>query len=102
KACLPDHITYQSFQECTSQARISTLVMYNHFKDAQRIVKELKKVFVNDPNKMAEIRCVEQVAERNSIALNVINCVGGRDATLKISLDFSYHPNFAVLVVKRS
>ncbi|XP_074281144.1 uncharacterized protein LOC141606055 isoform X2 [Silene latifolia] len=102
KACLPDHITYQSFQECTSQARLSTLVMYNHFKDAQRIVKELKKVFVNDLNKLAELRCIEQVAERNSIALNVINCVGGRDATLKISLDFSYHPNFAVLVVKRS
>ncbi|KAK9697967.1 hypothetical protein RND81_08G073700 [Saponaria officinalis] len=102
KACLPDHITYLSFKECTSRAQLSTLVMYNHFKDAQRIVKELRKSFSNDPKKMAELRCIEQVAERNSVALNVINCVGARDTSLKISLDFSYHPNLAAVVVKRS
>lgn len=50
--------------------------MYNHFKDAQKIVKELKKSYANDPDKLAELRCIEQVAERNSIALNVINRVG--------------------------
>lgn len=76
--------------------------MYNHFKDAQKIVKELKKSFASDSDKMAELRCIEQVAERNSIALNVINRVGVLDSTLKISLEFTYHPNFAVAVVKRS
>ncbi|KNA16746.1 hypothetical protein SOVF_086350 isoform B [Spinacia oleracea] len=102
KACLPDHISYHSFKDYTAQARLSTLVVYNHFKDAQKIVKELKKSYANDPDKLAELRCIEQVAERNSIALNVINRVGALDATLKISLDFTYHPNFAVAVVKRS
>ncbi|KMT02776.1 hypothetical protein BVRB_8g193630 isoform A [Beta vulgaris subsp. vulgaris] len=102
KACLPDHISYHSFKDYTAQARLSTLVMYNHFKDAQKIVKELKKSFASDSDKMAELRCIEQVAERNSIALNVINRVGVLDSTLKISLEFTYHPNFAVAVVKRS
>lgn len=102
KACLPDHISYHSFKDYTAQARLSTQVVYNHFKDAQKIVKELKKSFAKDPDKMAELRRIEQVAERNSIALNVINRVGALDTTLKISLEFTYHPNFAVAVVKRS
>ena len=76
--------------------------MYNHFKEAQKITKELKKSFADDPKKLAELRCIDQVAERNSIALNVINRVGALDAALKISLDFTFHPNFAVAVVKRS
>ncbi|XP_021760739.1 uncharacterized protein LOC110725582 isoform X4 [Chenopodium quinoa] len=102
KACLPDHISYHSYKDYTAQARLSTLVTYNHFKDAQKIVKELKKSFANDPDKMAELRSIEQVAERNNIAINVINRVGALDATLKISLEFTYHPIFAVAVVKRS
>lgn len=102
KACLPDHISYQSFKECTTQAVLSTLVVYNHFKDALRIAKELKISFGNDPNKLAELRCIEQIAERNSIALNVINRIGAVDPALKISFEFSYHPCFAVAVVKRS
>ncbi|XP_057550046.1 uncharacterized protein LOC130828207 [Amaranthus tricolor] len=102
KACLPDHISYHSYKECTDQARLSTLVVYNHFKEAQKITKELKKSFADDPKKLAELRCIDQVAERNSIALNVINRVGALDAALKISLDFTFHPNFAVAVVKRS
>lgn len=102
KACLPDHISYQSFKECTTQAVLSTLVVYNHFKDALRIAKELKSSFGNDSTKLAELRCIEQIAERNSIALNVIHRVGAVDPALKISFEFSYHPNFAVAVVKRS
>ncbi|XP_021741786.1 N-alpha-acetyltransferase 35, NatC auxiliary subunit-like isoform X1 [Chenopodium quinoa] len=102
KACLPDHISYHSYKDYTAQARLSTLVTYNHFKDAQKIVKELKKSFANDPDKMAELRSIEQVTERNNIALNVINRVGALDSTLKISLEFTYHPIFAVAVVKRS
>lgn len=68
KACLPDHISYHSFKDYTAQARLSTQVVYNHFKDAQKIVKELKKSFAKDPDKMAELRRIEQVAERNSIS----------------------------------
>ncbi|GAB2300291.1 hypothetical protein Dimus_034327 [Dionaea muscipula] len=102
KACLPDHISYISFKEWTARASLSTLVTYNHFKDAQRIAKELKNIFANDPDRMAELRHVEQVAEHNSIALNVISQVGSLDPTLKVSFEFTYHPFFAVAIVKRS
>ncbi|XP_062149262.1 uncharacterized protein LOC133857901 [Alnus glutinosa] len=102
KACVPDHISYPAFKESTTYARISTLVMYNYFKDAQRIAKEVKSSFSNDPDKLAELRRIEQVAEHNSIALNVISQVGALDPTLKVSFEFSHHPYFATAVVKRS
>ncbi|KAF3967354.1 hypothetical protein CMV_008646 [Castanea mollissima] len=73
KACIPDHVSFHSFRESTTYARLSTLVMYNYFKDAQRIAKEAKSSFSNDPDKLAELRKIEQVAEHNSIALNVIS-----------------------------
>lgn len=76
--------------------------MYNYFKDAQRIAKEAKSSFSNDPDKLAELRKIEQVAEHNSIALNVISRVGALDPTLKASFEFSHHPYFATAVVKRS
>ncbi|ESR66330.1 MAK10 [Citrus sinensis] len=84
KACIPDHISYPSFKESTSYARLSTLVMYNYFKDAQRIAKEIKSSFSNDPEKLAELRRIEQVAEHNGIALNVISRVGALDPSLKV------------------
>ncbi|KAH9805293.1 MAK10 [Citrus sinensis] len=84
KACIPDHISYPSFKESTSYARLSTLVMYNYFKDAQRIAKEIKSSFSNDPEKLAELRRIEQVAEHNGIALNVISQVGALDPSLKV------------------
>ncbi|XP_018826790.1 N-alpha-acetyltransferase 35, NatC auxiliary subunit isoform X1 [Juglans regia] len=102
KACVPDHISYPSFKESTAYARFSTLVMYNYFKDAQRIAKEAKSSFANDPEKLAELRKIEQVAEHNSIALNVICRVGALDRTLKVSFEFGHHPYFATAVVKRS
>lgn len=102
KACIPDHISYHSFKESTTYARFSTLVMYNYFKDAQRIAKEAKSSFSNDPDKLAELRRIEQVAEHNNIALNVISQVGALDPTLKASFEFSHHPYFATAVVKRS
>ncbi|KAG6769313.1 hypothetical protein POTOM_024937 [Populus tomentosa] len=102
KACIPDNISYPSFKESTSCARFSTLAMYNYFKDAQKIAKEVRNGFSNDPDRLAELRLLEQVAEHNSIALNVICQVGALDPTLKVSFEFIHHPCFATVVVKRS
>lgn len=101
KACIPDHNSYLSFNESTYYTRFSTLVMYNYFKDAQRIAKELKSCFSNDPERVAELRRIEQVAERNGVAQNVICRLGALDPTLKVSFEFSHHPYFAIAVVKR-
>ncbi|KAJ6435793.1 hypothetical protein OIU84_000922 [Salix udensis] len=102
KACIPDLISYPSFKESTSYARISSVVMYNYFKDAQKIAKEVKSSFLNDPDRSAELRILEQVAEHNSVALNVISRVGALDPSLKVSFEFIHHPYFATVVVKRS
>jgi len=76
--------------------------MYNYFKDAQNIAKEVRSGFSNDPDRLAELRVLEQVAEHNSIALNVICQVGALDPSLKVSFEFIHHPCFATVVVKRS
>lgn len=76
--------------------------MYNFFKDAQRISKELRNSFSNDPVKMAELRSIEQVAEHNDVALNLISRLGTLDSSLKIYFEFSHHPYFATAIVKRS
>ncbi|XP_021277230.1 N-alpha-acetyltransferase 35, NatC auxiliary subunit [Herrania umbratica] len=102
RACIPDHVSYPSFKESTTQARFSTLVMYNYFKDAQRIAKEVKSSFSNDPDRLAELRRLEQVAEHNSVALNLICRVGALDPSLKVSFEFSHHPFFATAIVRRS
>uniref|UniRef100_A0A9I9CYP6 N-alpha-acetyltransferase 35, NatC auxiliary subunit n=1 Tax=Cucumis melo TaxID=3656 RepID=A0A9I9CYP6_CUCME len=105
KACIPDNITYDSYEQSTRLARISVgilnfkkvmenLVTYNCFKDAQKIAKELKSSFSNDPEKLVELRRIEQVAEHNSVALNLIHKVGGLDPSLKISFEFNHHPYF--------
>ncbi|KAI3446874.1 hypothetical protein Pfo_003539 [Paulownia fortunei] len=102
KACLPDHASYFSFRETIANARISTLSMYNCFKDAQRIAKELRGNFANDPDRMAELRRIEQVAEHNCVALNLICQLGTLEPSLKISFEFIHHPHFAIAAVKRS
>jgi hypothetical protein len=76
--------------------------MYNYFKDAQKIAKEVKSSFLNDPDRLAELCILEQVAEHNSVALNVISRVGALDPSLKVSFEFIHHPCFATVVVKRS
>lgn len=76
--------------------------MLNCFKDAQRIAKELRSSFSHDPEKMAELRRIEQVAEHNGVALNLICRLGTLEPSLKIYLEFSHHPYFATVVVKRS
>ena len=76
--------------------------MYNYFKDAQRIAKEVKSSFSNDPDRLAELRKLEQVAEHNSVALNLICRLGALDPSLKVSFEFSHHPFFATAVVWRS
>uniref|UniRef100_A0A7N1A2U2 N-alpha-acetyltransferase 35, NatC auxiliary subunit n=1 Tax=Kalanchoe fedtschenkoi TaxID=63787 RepID=A0A7N1A2U2_KALFE len=102
KASIPDRVSYVSFKECTAYANISTLPMYNYFKDAQKLAKELKGNFSNDSDRMSELRKLEQVAEHNSVALNLISRLGNLDSSLKVSLEFNHHPYFATVVVKRS
>lgn len=102
KACLPDQVSYYSFEETTAHARLSSLSMYNCFKETQRIAKELRSSFSNDFDKMAELRRIEQVAEHNSVALSLISRLGAVDASLKVQFEFSHHPFFASVVVKRS
>ncbi|KAG9138108.1 hypothetical protein Leryth_001353 [Lithospermum erythrorhizon] len=102
KACLPDHVFYSSFKEITSQASLPTIAMYNCFKDAQRIAKELRSSFSTDPVRMEELRRIEQVAERNDVALNVICRLGKLDPSLNVYFEFNHHPYFAIAVVKRS
>ncbi|RHN63998.1 putative NatC N(alpha)-terminal acetyltransferase, Mak10 subunit [Medicago truncatula] len=102
KACLPDGISYQTYKESTAQANFSTLVMCDYFKEAQKIAKELKGSFANDPDMMAELRRIEQVAERNNIAMTVISRLGTPDPSVKISFTLCHHPFFATAIVKRS
>ncbi|KAB2620813.1 N-alpha-acetyltransferase 35NatC auxiliary subunit-like [Pyrus ussuriensis x Pyrus communis] len=102
RACIPDHVSFSLFVESTTQARLSNLVMNDYFKDAQKIAKKVKSSFLNDPEKLAELRRLEQVAEHNSIALNVISRAGASDPSLKVSFEFNHHPCFATAVVRRS
>ncbi|CAL5438957.1 unnamed protein product [Camellia sinensis] len=102
KASIPDHISYLSFKESTTHARLSTLVTHNCFKDAQKIAKELRNSFSHDPERMAELRRIEQVAEHNGVALNLISRLGTLDPSLKVYFEFIHHPYFATAVVKRS
>ncbi|PSS20944.1 N-alpha-acetyltransferase 35, NatC auxiliary subunit like [Actinidia chinensis var. chinensis] len=102
KASIPDHISYLSYKESTTQARSSNLDMHNCFKDARRIAKELRSSFSNDQERMAELRRIEQVAEHNGVALNLICRLGTLDPSLKVYFEFCHHPYFATAVVKRS
>ncbi|XP_027920615.1 N-alpha-acetyltransferase 35, NatC auxiliary subunit isoform X3 [Vigna unguiculata] len=101
KACVPDHVSYATFKESTVHANFDTLAICDYFKEAQKIAKEVKSSFSNDPDTMAELRRIEQVAERNSIALNVCRA-GALDPKLKVSFAFSHHPFYATATVKRS
>ncbi|KAL6591444.1 hypothetical protein ACP70R_049947 [Stipagrostis hirtigluma subsp. patula] len=102
KARIPEHISYYSFRESASRACISDLVKYNFFKEIQKIIPSLKGSFASEPDKLAELRRIEQVAEHNRIALNIISQIGAGDQSLRVSFEFSHHPHFAVAVVKRS
>ncbi|XP_065017543.1 uncharacterized protein LOC103994804 [Musa acuminata AAA Group] len=102
KAHVPDHVSYYLFKESTVHARISGVVKHNYFREAQRITSSLKGSFAGDPNRMLELQQLEQVAEHNRIALNVINQVGADDPSLRVSFEFTHHPHFAMAVVKRS
>ncbi|KAL3535906.1 hypothetical protein ACH5RR_004367 [Cinchona calisaya] len=52
---------------------LRTLSTYNCFKDAQRIAKEPRTNYSNDPDKLNELRSLEQVAEHN-VCLPLGNC----------------------------
>nr|BAD36037.1 natC N(alpha)-terminal acetyltransferase, Mak10 subunit-like [Oryza sativa Japonica Group] len=102
KARLPEHITYYSFRESASHASIADLTKYNFFKEIHKITPSLRGSFASEPEKLAEIRQIEQVAEHNRIALNIISQVGAGDPSLRVSFEFTHHPHFAVAVVRRS
>ncbi|KAF7086636.1 hypothetical protein CFC21_089920 [Triticum aestivum] len=102
KAQIPECITYYSFQEAAAQAHMADVMKYNFFKEIQKIIPSLKGSFASEPEKLAELRQIEQVAEHNRIALNIINHVGASDPKLRVSFEFTHHPHFAVAVVKRS
>ncbi|XP_010557611.1 PREDICTED: N-alpha-acetyltransferase 35, NatC auxiliary subunit [Tarenaya hassleriana] len=102
KACIPDYSAYQSFRESTSHACFPILLVYNYFKDAQKMAKDLKSGFSKEPDRLAEVRRLEQVAEHNAVALNLICRVGAVDRSLKVSFEFTHHPYFPTVVVRRS
>ncbi|EFH62102.1 predicted protein, partial [Arabidopsis lyrata subsp. lyrata] len=74
------------------------LPMYEYFHDAQKIAKDIKVGYANDPDKLAEVQGLEKVAERNIVAVNLF-C---QDRSLKVSFEFTHHPYFATAVVRRS
>ncbi|KAF8689938.1 hypothetical protein HU200_041573 [Digitaria exilis] len=102
KARVPEHISYYSFKESSSQAGITDLMKYNFFREIQKIIPSLRGSFASQPEKLAELRQIEQVAEHNRIALNIISQVGPDDPSMRVSFEFTHHPHFAVAVVKRS
>ncbi|KAF8730083.1 hypothetical protein HU200_017049 [Digitaria exilis] len=102
KARVPEHISYYSFKESSSRAGITDLMKYNFFREIQKIIPSLRGSFSSQPEKLAELRQIEQVAEHNRIALNIISQVGPDDPSLRVSFEFTHHPHFAVAVVKRS
>ncbi|XP_068647508.1 uncharacterized protein [Aristolochia californica] len=102
KAHVPDQISYVLFKKSTFETQFASVMKYNYFGDVQRISKELRGSFASDPDRLAELRQIEQVAEHNRIALNVIHQAGALDRSLNVTLEFSHHPCFAVAVVRRS
>ncbi|XP_010495945.1 PREDICTED: N-alpha-acetyltransferase 35, NatC auxiliary subunit-like [Camelina sativa] len=98
KASLPEYDAYESFSGSTSQASLDYLPMYEYFHDAQKLAKDIKVGYANNPDKLAEVRGLEQVAERNIVAVNLF-C---QDRSLKVSFEFTHHPYFATAVVRRS
>ncbi|KAJ4792597.1 hypothetical protein LUZ62_043843 [Rhynchospora pubera] len=102
RAHLPEQISFSSFHESILHARVSDVVRCDYFKEIQRITTSLKGSFAEVPEKLSEIRQIEQVAERNRIALNIINQLGASDTSLRVSFELTHHPYFAVVVVKRS
>ncbi|KZV30084.1 N-alpha-acetyltransferase 35, NatC auxiliary subunit-like [Dorcoceras hygrometricum] len=102
KASLPDHASYFSFRETTDHVFFSSLAMHNCFKEAHKIAKELQANFAGDPERVTELRRLQQVAEHNDVALNLLRRLGTLEPSLRISFEFVHHPHFAVASVKRS
>uniref|UniRef100_A0A1J3GRG8 N-alpha-acetyltransferase 35, NatC auxiliary subunit n=1 Tax=Noccaea caerulescens TaxID=107243 RepID=A0A1J3GRG8_NOCCA len=98
KASLPEYDAYESFSNSTSHASLDYLPAYECFRDAQKMAKDIKVGYANDPDKLAEVRGIEQVAEHNVIAVNLL-C---QDRSLKVSFEFTHHPYFATAIVRRS
>ncbi|WOL00497.1 N-alpha-acetyltransferase 35, NatC auxiliary subunit [Canna indica] len=102
KAHVPDQISYYIFKESTVNVQISSVVKENYFREAQRIITSLRGCFAGNPDKLLELQQLEQVAERNRVAINVINQIGAHDPSLRVSFEFSHHPHFAIAVIRRS
>ncbi|KAL3535910.1 hypothetical protein ACH5RR_004371 [Cinchona calisaya] len=101
--CMVLMVTCNAVVSAVSDARTNeTLSAYNCFKDAQRIAKELRSSYSNDPDKLNELLSIEQVAEHDVVALNLVCRLGTLDQSLEVYFEFSHHPYFASAVVKRS
>ncbi|XP_042456501.1 N-alpha-acetyltransferase 35, NatC auxiliary subunit-like isoform X1 [Zingiber officinale] len=102
KAHVPEHATYYLFKESTGHARISSIIKDNCFREAQKIITSLRGSYAGNSDKLIELQQLEQVAERNRVALSVIDQIGARDPSLTVSFEFTHHPHFAIAVIKRS
>ncbi|CAN8270746.1 unnamed protein product [Cochlearia groenlandica] len=98
KASLPEYDAYESFSESTSNIRLDYLPACECFREAQKMAKDIKVGYANDPDKLSEVKGLEQVAEHNIIAVNLL-C---QDRSLKVSFELTHHPYFVTAMVRRS
>lgn len=80
---------------------------YDHFMTVQQRLPELGSSAAPElataslPGLALEVKQLEHVVLRNRIALQIAHQAGPGD-NLRVSFDFSYHPCFAVAIVKKS
>ena len=82
---------------------------YDHFMIVQQHLQELglsaakaaELATVSLTGLALEVKQLEHVVLRNRIALQIAHHAGPGD-NLRVSFDFSYHPCFAVAIVKKS
>ena len=75
---------------------------YHYFLDAQKIVATIRGRLGEGDAMFLELQQIEQVAEHNRIALNVLDRLGPSDPALRVTLEFDRHPCFGVAAIKRS
>lgn len=69
-------------------------MLYKIFKEIEKIIPSSKGTFASRPEKLAELRQIEQVADHNRIAINIIDHVGVGDPLLRASFEFTHHHQF--------
>lgn len=79
-----------------------SIIKDNCFREALKIITSLRGSYAGNSDKLMELQQLEQVAERNRVALSVIDRIGARDPSLTVSFEFTHHPHFAIAMIKRS